>query len=118
MRRLNRKRKVPTERSTSVKIPRVKDEKVAAESLLLLSVVSEPSEELKMNTDDLLVAHALCSLGDISSANPLSNEDRKPECSVESDYMGRESERQELKIVPVQDQKKRKCTKGNVDKQA
>ena len=52
MRRLNQKRKVPTDRSTNVKMPRVKDEKVAAESLLLLS---EPSRELKMDTDDLLM---------------------------------------------------------------
>lgn len=47
VRRLNRKRKLPTERSTNVKMPRVigvKDERVAAETLLLLS---EPSKEVK-----------------------------------------------------------------------
>ena len=112
MRRLNRKRKVPTDRSTNVKMPRVKDEKVAAESLLLLS---EPSKELKMDTDDLLVAHALCSLGNISSANAQSNEDYKPECSVESDNIRRESERQELKTFPVQDKKKISQTQQQVN---
>ena len=66
MRKLNRKRKAPAERSTNVKMPRVKDEKIAAESLLLLS---EPAKELEMNMDDLLVVHVLCSLGDMSSAN-------------------------------------------------
>ena len=103
VRRLNRKRKTPTERSTYVKRPRVKGEKVAVETLLLLS---EPPKEEKTNTDDLLVAHALCSLGDIStisSANAQSNEDYKLECSVESEPIGNESERQELKTSPVQD---------------
>lgn len=84
-------------------MPRVKDEKVVAESLLPLS---EPSRELKMDTDDLLVAHALCSLGDISSANAQPNEDYKLGCSVESDNIKRKSERQELKTFPVQDKKK------------
>ena len=44
----------------------MKDEKVAAVSLILLS---EIAKDLEMNTDDLLVAHALCSLGDMSSAS-------------------------------------------------
>ena len=121
MRRLNRKRKLPTERSTNVKMPRVigvKDERVAAETLLLLS---EPPKKVKMNTDDLLVAHALCSLGDIiasenSSANAQSNEDYKfDQRPVESEHTGRESERQELNTVPVQDKKKTSQTQQQVN---
>ena len=118
MRRLNRKRKAPTERSTNVKLPRVKDEKVAAKSLILLS---ETAKGLEMNTDDLLVAHALCSLGDMSSARAQtspSNEvdDFKFECSVESDQRGKNSERQELKTVSVQKNEKRSQTWQQVNR--
>ena len=106
---MNRKCKAPTERSTNVKMPRVKDEKVAAESLLLLR---ETAKDLEMNSDDLLVAHALCSLGDMSSANAQTSQSSevddysKFECSVESDQMGKKLEGQELKTVSVQNKEK------------
>jgi hypothetical protein len=79
-------------------MPRVKDEKVATKTLLLLG---ESSGEAKVNTDNLLVADALCSLGDILSTNAQSNEGNL-ECSVKSEYVGKESIRQEFKTVPFQ----------------
>ena len=97
-------------------MPRVKDEKIAAESLLLLS---EPAKELEMNMDDLLVAHVLCSLGDMSSANAQTsqpNKDYKFECSVEYDQMEKKSERRELKNVSVQDKKKISQTRQQVSR--
>ena len=50
---------------------------------------------MKINTHDLLVARALCSLGDTASENSSANAQSR-----------RESEKQELKTVPVQDKKK------------